>query len=110
MRISARNQVPGTVRSVREGAVMAEIVVVVVGEHEVVSLITAESARHLGLQPGRHVVARTGGGPGRTTGLASTGRSRTADPGNGEWLPGSHPGDHAQRPASRPASERSTKP
>ena len=57
MRISARNQLPGTVKSVTEGAVMAEIVVDVVGGHEVVSVITAESARRLGLQPGKHVMA-----------------------------------------------------
>ncbi len=57
MRISARNQLPGTVRTVTEGAVMAEVVVAVDGGHEIVSAITAESARQLGLAPGRRVVA-----------------------------------------------------
>ena len=47
MRISARNQLPGTVKSVTEGAVMAEVVVSVDGGHEIVSAITAESARRL---------------------------------------------------------------
>ena len=46
MRISARNQMPATVRTVTEGGVMAEVVAV----------ITAESARRLGLLPGRRVM------------------------------------------------------
>jgi molybdopterin-binding protein len=57
MRISARNQLPGTVKTVTEGTVMAEIVVEVAGGHEIVSAITAESARRLGLEPGKRVVA-----------------------------------------------------
>ena len=57
MKISARNQLPGTVRSVREGTVMAEIIVEVEGGHELVSAITAESARRLGLVPGKRVIA-----------------------------------------------------
>ena len=56
MRISARNQLPGTVRAVTEGQVMAEVAVDVDGGHEVVAAITAESARRLGLAPGRRVV------------------------------------------------------
>ena len=57
MRISARNQLPGTVKSVTEGQVMAEVVVTVDGGHELVSAITAESARRLGLTVGKKVVA-----------------------------------------------------
>ena len=57
MRISARNQLPGTVKSVTEGAVMAEVVVSVDGGHEIVSAITAESARRLELAAGKRVVA-----------------------------------------------------
>ena len=45
MKISARNQLAGTVKTVTEGAVMAEVVVEVAGGHEVVAAITAESAR-----------------------------------------------------------------
>ena len=56
MRISARNQLPATVRTVTEGAVMAEVTVEVDGGHEAVAAITAESARRLGLEPGRRVV------------------------------------------------------
>jgi len=57
MKISARNQLPGTVTSVTEGAVMSEVVVAVDGGHEIVSAITAESARRLGLAEGRRVIA-----------------------------------------------------
>jgi molybdate transport system regulatory protein len=57
MRISARNQLPGTVSAVIEGAVMAEVVVAVEGGHALVAAITAESARRLDLAPGKRVVA-----------------------------------------------------
>ena len=57
MRISARNQLPGTVKSVTEGQVMAEVVIAVDGGRELVSAITAESARRLGLVAGKKVVA-----------------------------------------------------
>ena len=57
MKISARNQLAGTVKTVTEGAVMAEVVVEVAGGHEVVAAITAESVRNLGLAPGKPVVA-----------------------------------------------------
>ena len=56
MKISARNQLPATVRTVTEGQVMAEVVVEVDGGHEVVAAITSESARRLGLVPGRRVM------------------------------------------------------
>ena len=57
MKISARNQLPGTVKLVTQGAVMAEVVVDVDGGHEIVSVITMESARRLGLAPGKRVDA-----------------------------------------------------
>ena len=57
MKISARNQLAGTVKTVTDGAVMSEVVVEVDGGHEVVAAITAESARRLGLAPGTKVVA-----------------------------------------------------
>ena len=57
MKISARNQLPGIVKSVTEGAVMSEVVVDVDGGHEIVAAITAESARRLALTPGARVVA-----------------------------------------------------
>jgi molybdate transport system regulatory protein len=57
MRISARNQLRGTVKSVKPGTVMAEVVVELDGGQEVVSAITLESARSLGLEPGMNVTA-----------------------------------------------------
>jgi molybdate transport system regulatory protein len=57
MKISARNQLSGTVNSVTQGAVMAEVVVTVDGGHEIVAAITAESARRLDLATGKRVVA-----------------------------------------------------
>ena len=57
MRLSARNQLPGTIKTVTSGQVMAEVVVEVSGGHELVAAITAESARRLGLAPGKRVVA-----------------------------------------------------
>jgi len=51
MALSARNQLPGTVKSVVLGAVMAEIVVDV-GGHEVVSVITRHSAESLDIKAG----------------------------------------------------------
>jgi molybdate transport system regulatory protein len=56
MKISARNQLPGTVKSVTQGAVMAEVAVAVDGGHEIVAAITAESARRLDLSTGKRVV------------------------------------------------------
>ena len=54
MALSARNQLPGTVRTVVLGAVMAEIVVDV-GGHEVVSVITRRSAESLDVKAGDDV-------------------------------------------------------
>ena len=57
MKLSARNQLPGSVKSVTQGAVMAEVVVTVDGGHEIVAAITAESARRLDLSAGKRVMA-----------------------------------------------------
>jgi molybdopterin-binding protein len=54
--LSARNQLKGTVKSVKLGNVMAEVVVAV-GNLEVVSVITRGSAEHMGLKAGDHVTA-----------------------------------------------------
>ena len=54
MPISARNQFAGTVRSVKLGNVMAEIVVDA-GGNEFVSAITRTSAESLGLKQGDQV-------------------------------------------------------
>ncbi len=54
--LSARNQFQGTVKSVKLGEVMAEVVVTV-GNLEIVSAITRTSAEGLRLQPGDAVKA-----------------------------------------------------
>jgi molybdopterin-binding protein len=54
--LSARNQFKGTVKSVKLGNVMAEVIVAV-GDIEVVSLISRVSAEQLGLKAGDEVRA-----------------------------------------------------
>ena len=54
MAISARNQLPGTVKSVVLGSVMAEVLVDV-GGHEVAAAVTRHSAEQLGLSAGDEV-------------------------------------------------------
>jgi molybdopterin-binding protein len=56
MEISARNQLKGKVKQVTPGAVMSEIVVDI-GGHEVVAMISKSSVDRLGLKPGDAVVA-----------------------------------------------------
>jgi molybdopterin-binding protein len=51
VRLSARNQLNGTVRNVELGAVTAEITVDVAGQ-EIVAAITRSSAERLGLAQG----------------------------------------------------------
>ena len=54
MELNTRNQLPGTVKSVNLGTVMAEVVVDV-GGFEVVSAITRRSAKSLALHEGDSV-------------------------------------------------------
>ena len=54
--ISARNQFPGKVKSVKLGNVMAEIIIDAAGI-ELVSVITRESAERMGLKTGMDVTA-----------------------------------------------------
>ena len=54
MELSARNQLPATVKAVKLGGVMAEITLDVAG-HEIVSVITRSSAERLNLQAGDSV-------------------------------------------------------
>jgi molybdopterin-binding protein len=56
MELSARNQLPGTVKSVKLGAIMAEVVIDV-GGRELVSEISKASAERLGLKTGDAVTA-----------------------------------------------------
>lgn len=57
MKISARNQLNGTVKSIKEGIVTAEVVVQLDGGQEIVSVITMTSVQNLGLKPGAPVTA-----------------------------------------------------
>ncbi|HEY8685114.1 MAG TPA: TOBE domain-containing protein, partial [Chloroflexota bacterium] len=56
MRSSARNRLPGTVRSVKLGGIMAQIDIEV-GDHRVTGVITREAAEELELKEGDSVVA-----------------------------------------------------
>ena len=56
MKLSARNQLSGTVTSVNEGAAIANVELNVAGQRLVAS-ITVEAARELGLQEGKAVTA-----------------------------------------------------
>jgi molybdopterin-binding protein len=57
MKISARNVLSGTVKSLHEGPVSTEVVVQVAPGVEIVSTITTTSAKSLGLKPGAAVHA-----------------------------------------------------
>jgi molybdopterin-binding protein len=57
MKISARNILAGTVKSVTPGAVDTEVVVELAPGIEVVSIITKHSAQKLGLKPGAKAYA-----------------------------------------------------
>ncbi len=54
MKLSARNQLAGTVKEVRKGAAIANVVVEVGGQR-IVSSITVEAADELGLAEGSDV-------------------------------------------------------
>ncbi|HEY5140213.1 MAG TPA: TOBE domain-containing protein [Methylococcales bacterium] len=56
MQISVRNKLPGTVKEVRLGTVMAEIIIQV-GDNQVVSAITKDAAEDLALKVGDKVTA-----------------------------------------------------
>lgn len=55
MKISARNVLPASVKSISEGAVNVEVVAELDGGQEVVSIVTKTSAQQLGLAPGKKV-------------------------------------------------------
>ena len=57
LRFSARNQLSAKVKSVKLGAVMAEVVVELADGQEIVSAITRTSAESLNLKQGDDVVA-----------------------------------------------------
>ena len=55
MKLSTRNQLPGTVVSIKNGIVTAEVIVRLDGGQEIASVITMGSVESLGLQPGSRV-------------------------------------------------------
>jgi molybdopterin-binding protein len=58
MKLSARNQFPGTVRDMARGPVSTEVTVTIAPGVDVAALITTPSSDRLGLAPGKpaHVV------------------------------------------------------
>lgn len=56
MNLSARNQFSGTVKEVKLGNIMAEVIVDIGGGHEIVAAITRASAQRLGLAQGSTVM------------------------------------------------------
>ncbi len=57
IRFSARNQLKATVKSIKLGTVMAEVVVELPDGQQIVSAITRTSVEGLGLKAGDEVVA-----------------------------------------------------
>lgn len=57
MRLSARNVIKGTIKSVKHGAVNSEVVIEIPGGTEVVSVITKTSAEDMGLAEGKGAYA-----------------------------------------------------
>lgn len=57
MALSARNQFRGTVVAVRTSSVMCEVVIDIGGGNQIVSLISASSARRLKLKKGKPAIA-----------------------------------------------------
>jgi len=57
MKISARNQIAGTVKAIKKGPVSTEVVITIAGGDELVSSITTTSAETLNLKEGSKVFA-----------------------------------------------------
>ncbi|MDF1484105.1 TOBE domain-containing protein [Ramlibacter sp. H39-3-26] len=52
LRLSARNQLAGTVKAVENGAVNSEVVITLPGGTDVAAIVTKEAVHELGLKPG----------------------------------------------------------
>jgi molybdopterin-binding protein len=57
MKISARNQIKGTIRMIKKGPVSTEVVIAIAGGNEIVSSITTTSAEKMNLNVGSPVYA-----------------------------------------------------
>ena len=55
MELSARNQLPATVKSIRLGTIMAEIILELDGDAELTAAITRGSVERLDLKPGNEL-------------------------------------------------------
>ena len=57
MQISARNQLPGKIKKITAGPINAEVIITLAGGAEIVSVITKQSVKTLGLKKGLEVRA-----------------------------------------------------
>ena len=57
MQISARNKLPGKIKKITAGPINAEVIITLAGGAEIVSVITKQSVKTLGLKKGLEVRA-----------------------------------------------------
>jgi molybdopterin-binding protein len=57
MKLSARNQIAGTIKTVKTGATTTHVTIEVSPTVTITSSITNEAAEELGLKPGMHAIA-----------------------------------------------------
>jgi molybdopterin-binding protein len=57
MKVSARNTLPGTIREIEMGAVNAEVTIEVAPGISIVSIITLNAVKNLGLKEGKNAYA-----------------------------------------------------
>lgn len=57
MEMSARNQLKGTIKTIRHGDILAEVVVELPDGQQITSVITTDAVQSLQLQEGNQVVA-----------------------------------------------------
>jgi molybdopterin-binding protein len=57
MEMSARNQLKGTVKSIKRGDIMAEVVIQLPDGQQITSIITADAIQSLHLEEGNQVLA-----------------------------------------------------
>ena len=57
MEMSARNQLKGTIKLIKRGDIMAEVVIQLAGDQQITSIITADAVQSLHLKEGDQVLA-----------------------------------------------------
>ena len=57
MKLSARNQLPGTVKRIVEGAVNSEVIIELAPGMEITAVVTKSSVERLGLREGGSAIA-----------------------------------------------------